>query len=99
MFLCVVAYDGKLKVRPLTVGVVATRKVPLAQRATALMVLRPNLEVSTVLQAVGVGLVGLKFLLVVRAQRATCAGLQVWMIAPLLIQLAKVFSVPGVGRL
>lgn len=71
---------------------------PLFVRATALMVLFPNFAVSTFLQVTGVHLCVLKFLFVVRAQRATCAVVQVWMMAPLSIQFENVFRTVGDGR-
>ena len=73
-------------------------KEPLLVLATALIALRPNFAVRTFLHAVGLGLCGLKLLLVVRAQRETWALLTVCTTAPLLIQLAKLFSVVGEGR-
>lgn len=91
-------YRGKQNDRPLTVGLVATMKAPLLVLATALIALRPNFAARTFLHAAGLGLCGLKFFRVVRAQRETWALLTVWTMAPLLIQLAKLFSVVGVGR-
>ena len=73
-------------------------KEPLLVLATALIALRPNFAARTVLHAVGLGLCGLKFLWVARAQRETWALLTVWTTAPLLIRFAKLFSVVGVGR-
>ncbi|MBN4058862.1 hypothetical protein JYU10_00165 [bacterium AH-315-J04] len=73
-------------------------KEPVFVRATALMQFLPNLAPRTVLQAVVEQLRGLMFLLVLFAHLATCVAEQVWMMAPLLIQLAKEFNVDGVGR-
>ncbi len=83
---------------PLQVGAQATMKEPDFVRATALMTVLPNLAERTFLQEAGVGILVLKFLLAFFAQRDTCAVETVWTIAPLLIQLANVFSVAGVGR-
>ena len=89
---------GKQNFLPLLIGDVTTMNEPLLVRATALMALLPNFAQSTFLHAEGVGLRELKFLLVAFAQRESCADVHVWMIAPLLIQLAKLFSVAVVGR-
>ena len=71
---------------------------PVLVRATALMVVLPNLAERMFLQDVGLGSLVLKFLLADLAQRATCVGLHVWITAPLLIQLVKLFSVVGLGQ-
>ena len=64
----------------------------------SLMLVLPNFLHSTLLQAAGVAVPVLKLAFVALAQRATWAVVTVWMTAPLLIQLANVFSVVGVGR-
>ncbi len=66
--------------------------------ATALIVFFPNFAHRTFLQLVGVEVLEPKFFLVALAHRATWAAVQVWTIAPLLIQLAKELSVVGLGR-
>ncbi len=67
-------------------------------RATALMALFPNFAHRTFLQAVGVGVFVLKFFRVTLAHRTTWPAVTVCTTAPLLIQLAKVLSVVGLGR-
>ena len=67
-------------------------------RATALIVFLPNVVVKMLRQVVGVPVRALKFFLHERAQRVTCAVVQVWTIAPLLIQFANVLSTAVVGR-
>ena len=91
-------YFGNKNDRPLQVGEVATMNEPVLVRATALMVVLPNLAERMFLQDVGVALRVLKFLLADLAQRATCVELHVWITAPLLIQLVKLFSVVGLGQ-
>ncbi len=73
-------------------------KEPVFVRATALIVVFPNFLLRTLLQLVVVGWRVLKVQLPVRAHLATWVAEQHWMIAPLLIQLAKVLSTWGVGR-
>ena len=67
-------------------------------RQTALMVVFPNLALRTFLHTIGVAERTLKFFLVAFAQRDTCALVTICTTAPLLIQLAKLFNVVGLGR-
>lgn len=67
-------------------------------RATALIVGFPNFAQRIVLHDPVVPVRVSNVLFLVFAHLATWALEQVWIIAPLLIQLAKVFSVEGVGR-
>ena len=71
---------------------------PLLVRTMALMAFFPNFAQRMFLHVAGVAFRLLKFLLVAFAQREICAGVTVWMIAPLSIQFAKLFSIAGVGR-
>lgn len=91
-------YLGKQNHFPMTSAGVTTMNEPPLVRATALMLVLPNFLHSTFLHAAGVALRVVKLAFVALAQRATWAVVTVWMTAPLLIQLANVFSVVGVGR-
>lgn len=91
-------YLGKQNHLPWTCAGVTTMNEPLLVRATALMLVLPNFLHSTFLQVVGVAVRVLKLVFVALAQRATWEVVTVWMTPPLLIQLANVFSVVGLGR-
>jgi len=73
-------------------------KLPVEVRQTALMLDFPNFLQRTVLHEVGLAVLVLKLQFVDFAHLAICVQLTVWTIAPLLIQLAKLFRVAGFGR-
>ncbi len=73
-------------------------KFPVDVRQTALMLDLPNFLQRTVLHDVGLAMLVLKLRLFDFAHLAICEQVTVWTIAPLLIQLAKLFSVAGFGR-